>query len=229
MDTVKQSDLETAIPADFDGWWKAPEEWVEEVNRRRNGWSGMIRLRIGTRTYYVKKQCNHLCRSLRHPFGWPTVTREYENILRLKALGVRTPEPVFEGVRKSGNGLEALLITEELTGFSALAEQTGLDRQALEVLAIELGHVLGTMHRAHLQHSCLYDKHVMVRWQNGKPEIALIDLEKLRKPLLPWRAKNHDMEQLKRHQSIWSEREWQLLEEAHAEAMKGMAPGIALA
>ncbi len=203
------------LPTDFEGWWNVPEQWVEEPNQRRNGWSGMIRLRIDAQTYYVKKQCNHLYRSVRHPFGWPTVIREYENIVRLKSLGIRIPEPVFQGVRKRGEGLEALLVTEELTGFTSLGDQTGLDQASRETLAREVGRVLGIMHRAHLQHSCLYDKHIMIRWQDGTPEIALIDLEKLRKPLFPWRAGRHDLEQLKRRQSVWSEREWKLLEESH--------------
>lgn len=209
------NDPAPALPTDFEGWWNVPEQWVEEPNQRRNGWSGMIRLRIGSQTYYVKKQCNHLYRSVRHPFGWPTVIREYENIVRLKSLGIRIPEPVFQGVRKRGEGLEALLVTEELTGFTSLGDQTGLDQASRETLAREVGRVLGIMHRAHLQHSCLYDKHIMIRWQDGTPEIALIDLEKLRKPLFPWRAARHDMEQLKRRQSVWSDHEWKLLEESH--------------
>jgi hypothetical protein len=204
-----------SVPTDFDEWWNAPGEWVEEPNQRRNGWSGMMRLRIGARLYYIKKQCNHLFRSLRHPFGWPTAIREYQNILTLKALVLIVPEPVFHGARRNANGFEALLVTEELSGFSALNDQTGLDLPARETLAREVGRILGILHNAHLQHSCLYGKHVMARWQDAMPEIALIDLEKLRRPVLPWRAARHDLEQLKRHQFIWSESEWDLLEQSH--------------
>jgi hypothetical protein len=55
----------------------------------------------------------------------------------------------------------------------------------------------------------------MVRWSEARPEIALIDLEKLRKPLLPGKAARHDLEQLKRHQRILSEDEWGILLAAH--------------
>lgn len=210
-------------PSDFEGWWQVPESWVEEPNQRRNGWSGMIRLTIGAETYYVKKQCNHCYRSLRHPFGWPTALREYDNIVRLRSLGIRVPEPVFQGGRRTEQGFEALLVTRELTGFAALDAQNALSADLRAALALETGRVLGIMHRANLQHSCLYDKHIMVRWQSGRPEAALIDLEKLRWAILPERAARHDMEQLMRHQSVFTPDDWVLLMTSHRQTLT--APG----
>ena len=210
-----QNDIVHSIPVDFAGWWDVQGEWVEEPNQRRNGWSGMMRFRVGSQVYYVKKQCNHLYRSLRHPFGWPTASREYVNICRLQSLGLCVPEPVFHGIRRSAEGFEAVLVTHELGGFLALSEQTELESEQRATLAVAVGRTLGIMHQAHLQHSCLYDKHIMVRWQGKTPEIALIDLEKLRRPLLPWQAAQHDLDQLKRHQFIWSASEWAMLEESH--------------
>ena len=213
---TSQHPLQHTPPSDFDGWWNTPEEWVEEPNQRRNGWSGMIRLRIGSQTFYIKKQCNHLYHSAVHPFGRPTVSREYENILRLKSLGLRVPEPVFHGTRRTLRRFEGLLVTEELTGYSPLSDQKALSTPTRETLAKETGRVLGIMHKANLQHSCLYDKHIMIRWNGNTPEIALIDLEKLRQPILPWRAAKHDLDQLQRHQNIWSESEWRILLESHS-------------
>jgi hypothetical protein len=83
--------------------------------------------------------------------------------------------------------------------------------------------MLGLMHRHNLQHSCLYDKHIMVRWQHGQPTVALIDLEKLRRTWLPGKAARHDLEQLQRHQKIWSDADWALLEQAHRAAGKPAA------
>lgn len=203
------------LPEDFSGWWTAAGEWVEEPNQRRSGWSGMMRSRIGDQTYYVKKQCNHLCRSLRHPFGWPTVSREFGNILRLQVLGITTPQPVFHGSRKTADGYEGLLVTEELVDFTALDAQGERSPAEKSLLATSVGQVLGVMHRHGLQHSCLYDKHIMVRWQDGQPMVALIDLEKLRRAWLPGNAARHDLEQLKRHQKIWGEADWARLEQAH--------------
>ena len=209
----------TLVPTDFEGWWNVPEMWVEEPNKRRNGWSGMIRLTIGLQTYYIKKQCNHLYRSLRHPFGWPTVSREYDNIRRLMNLGLNVPQPVFHGTRRSEQGFEAILVTEELAGYASLDRQEKLTADEIGALARATGRSLGKMHRAHLQHGCLYDKHIMARWQSAEPDIALIDLEKLKKPFFSWRAARHDLEQLKRHQSIWTPKEWLILEEAHTHGL----------
>lgn len=210
----------TPLPEDFAGWWSAPGAWVEEPNQRRSGWSGMMRARFGERTYYVKKQCNHLCRTLRHPFGWPTVSREHENILRLQALGITVPQPVFHGSRKTADGYEGLLVTDELVDFIALDAQGDRSPAEKSLLATAVGRMLGIMHRHNLQHSCLYDKHIMVRWQDGEPTVALIDLEKLRRTWLPGKAARHDLEQLQRHQQIWQTADWALLEKAHRMAGK---------
>lgn len=180
----------------------------------------MLRFRSGSQMYYVKKQCNHLYRSPRYPMGRPTASREYENILCLKQLGLLVPEPVFHGTRPSPRGFEAVLVTKELQGFSALSDQTGLEPTLQKALAIEVGRVLGIMHSACLQHSCLYGKHIMIRWTDARPEIALIDLEKLRRPLLGWRAAKHDLDQLKRHQFIWTPSEWSSLEESHRRSLE---------
>jgi hypothetical protein len=181
----------------------------------------MMRVRVGEEVFYVKKQCNHLCRSLAHPFGWPTASRERLNIGRLQALGLSVPEPVFHGERRTENGFEAILVTRELTGFVPLDMQTDLSPAARQVLAVEVGRVLGIMHRAHWQHSCLYDKHLFIRWQGELPEVALIDLEKLRRPILRWKAAAHDLDQLQRHQKIWSGDEWRVLEAAHRSSVAG--------
>ena len=164
-------------------------------------------------TYYVKKQNNHLYRSLRHPFGWPTTAREHENILRLQKLGLTVPRPVFHGMRKTAKGFEGLLVTEELSGFVSLDQQRDLNTTQGDALAEAVGKTIGIMHRASFQHSCLYDKHIMVRWTDEKPEIALIDLEKLRPTR---RAAAHDLDQLKRHQCLWKDDGWALLLASHA-------------
>lgn len=210
------------LPDDFAGWWTAAGEWVEEPNQRRSGWSGMMRLRHGGRTYYIKKQCDHLCRTLRHPFGWPTASREFHNLLRLQRIGVPVPRPVFHGNRKTARGFEAVLVTEELVGYADLESQGERTPAEKSLLAAAVGQVLGLMHRHQLQHSSLYDKHIMVRWQDGRPQIALIDLETLRRAWLPGRAARRDLKQLKRRQKIWQAADWARLEEAHR---KGGEPG----
>ena len=207
------------LPQDFEGWWTVSGEWVEEPNRRRSGWSGMMRCPVDGRVYYVKRQCNHLYRSPRHPVGQPTANREYLNLLRLKQLGLVVPTPVFFGKRHAGEGFEAVLATEELSGYAPLDTQTGLSAAERTALAAQVGETLRVLHDANLQHSCLYDKHIFVRWRDSQPTIALIDLEKLRRRLLPGKAGRHDLDQLRRHQEIWDDNDWRILEQRHGGAV----------
>lgn len=200
----------------FEHWWTLPGQWVEPPNERRNGWSGMLRAVDQGRTLYVKRQRNHMCRTLRHPAGWPTASRESHYLDLLQSLGIGAPRPVFHGVRETSEGTEAVLVTEELTGYVALGDLTDLSPQCRAAVARELGTTLGRLHRARLQHSCLYDKHVMVRLEEGDaPRIALIDLEKMRSRLTRRRAARRDLEQLHRRQQIFSEEDWQTLIAAH--------------
>lgn len=204
---------------DFAYWWSAPGEWVEPPNERRNGWSGMMRVPDGERVLYVKRQCNHLCRTWRHPFGWPTASREWLYLHRLQQLGVAAPVPVFHEVRRTPEGVEAVLVTEELVGYAALDDQHGLEPAQRALLASEIGRMLARLHGARLQHSSLYGKHVMVRWDGGSPHAALIDLEKMRPRLTRRLAARHDLEQLARRQQVLRGEDWTTLLTVHAASM----------
>lgn len=201
---------------EFAYWWNITGEWVEQPNQRRRGWSGMLRVRHHGEVVYVKRQRNHLCRTLHHPLGWPTASREWFYLKRLKALGIGVPTPLFHATARTRDGVESLLVTEDLHGFLPLQAQTDLTWAQRGNLAREVGRVLGKVHRARLQHSCLYDKHVMVRWLGNTPRVALIDLEKMRPRLSGHAAARHDLDQLQRHQDVWSGDEWSLLELSHA-------------
>jgi hypothetical protein len=204
---------------DFAFWWTIAGEWVEAPNERRSGWSGMLRVRYQGRIVYVKRQHNHLCRTLGHPLGWPTASREHSYLLRLNALKLGTPTPLFHGTTRHRNGTDTVLVTEELRDFQPLSAQTDLAPARRTTLARKVGSVLGKLHRARLQHSCLYDKHIMVRWHEDAPELALVDLEKMRARFTARGAAQHDLEQLKRHQSIWSADDWNRLEISHEFAL----------
>lgn len=209
------------LPQTFDEWWSAPGFWVEEPNQARSGWSGVMRVYCGQRLYYVKKQRNYTCRTLSHPLGWPTVSREFRNIMWLAVLGLHVPNPVFHGSRKNGKATEAILVTEELCDFidlDHLPEMSDAQKVALARLA---GEAIGTLHRAGFRHGCLYGKHLMARWIDGQPEIALIDLEKLRRAFFPKQAIRHDLDQLKRRQNIWSPAHWQELLTTHRQTLEG--------
>ncbi|MCV2219782.1 lipopolysaccharide kinase InaA family protein [Thauera sp. Sel9] len=207
---------------DFDYWWTLPGDWVEEPNERRNGWSGVIRAVVEDGEVYIKRQCNHLCRSLRHPLGWPTASREWHFLLRLRALGIAAPTPVFHSVRHTAAGTEAVLVTAALAGYHPLHELGALPSARRAAIAELLGRMLGRLHREHLQHSCLYDKHVMVRLHdNARPDVALLDLEKMRHRLTPTLAARHDLAQLRRRQRFFDDQDWARLLASHTHALTG--------
>jgi len=214
-------------PDDFGAWWDAPGEWVEEPNRARSGWSGVMRVVAGGQLYYVKKQQNYCCRTWKHPFGQPTVSREFQNIVSLSLLGLHVPVPVFHGARRQAGKLEAILVTEALTDFVDLDHLPSLsDAQAL-ALAQLAGNAVGCLHRAGFRHGCLYGKHLMTRDIEGTPQIAFIDLEKLRRGIFMGRSIRHDLEQLQRRQHIWNASHWQAFLVAHENALRARsnAPG----
>lgn len=207
----------------FEHWWTLPGQWVEPPNdRRRKGWSGVLRAPLADGTVYIKRQLNYLCRTLSHPFGWPTVSREWHYLKRLEELGILAPRPLFHGVRRSADGVEAVLVTEELSGYLSLADLPAVDDSVHAAIARETGLVVGRLHHARLQHCCLYDKHVMVRLDEGRPpRIALIDLEKMHPCLTRARAAARDLRQLQRRQSFFTAADWEIFMTAHQQAIAG--------
>lgn len=205
-------------------WWSLTGDWVEPPNIRRQGWSGVIRAQSGGTTYYIKRQHMHLCRSLTHPFGWPTACREGHFLRIVHKLGLQVPEVLFLGHHGAGGEHEAILVTRALDGYLPLSTQTQLRDEQAVALALAVGQVLGTLHRARLQHGCLYDKHIMVRWRDKQPDIALLDLEKMRRRLTRTAAARRDLAQLHRHQHVFDDHAWCALTHAHRHALQGGLP-----
>ncbi|MBQ0744730.1 MAG: InaA protein [Pseudomonas sp.] len=170
-------------------------EWVEEPNQRRGGESGvklLPPLQPGQPPLYCKRQIGHLFRSWRHPFGLPTVLSEEQ----------------------------ALLITEELSGFVSLdqwyAEHAPkLDETSRKAVLRRLALVLQRLHRRRRQHGSLYSKHVYISLTAKVPEVALLDLEKSRIRLLRSKAINHDLSQLRCHRGDMPEADWNYLLECY--------------
>ena len=81
--------------ASFDALWALQLEAVDEPNTERGGWSSVYRLELGDRAYYLKRQSNHLTRSLWHPLGEPTFAREFRNIRRYAELGIPALQAAF--------------------------------------------------------------------------------------------------------------------------------------
>ncbi|MNE03808.1 hypothetical protein D3C80_963210 [compost metagenome] len=221
----------------FDFFWSQQGEWVEEPNQRRGGESGVQRLHSDNgQLLYAKRQIGHIYRTLRHPFGRPTVLRERDALLGFQALNVRVPEMVFCGVDQGADRQwRGLLVTAALDGFEEIDHfYAGGGRQrhgevVHDQMLQDLAQNLARMHKGHWQHGCLYSKHVFVRvigeGAAAKAEVALLDLEKCRRRFSPQRAARNDLKQLRRHSSF-AEADWQKLlyfyQKAFGSAVKGL-------
>jgi len=215
---------------DFDYWWQVQGESVEPANVRRNGESGVDRVFTDSGVLYVKRQRNHLFRSLRYPLGLPTFMREKFAIEALQKININVPTIVFADARKVSGEWQAILATRELKGYVDLEcwyNQGGrkrLGEQQHEQFLLQLGRVLGLLHSHHWQHTCLYPKHIfvtqgdVVQGNFGQlPEIALIDLEKARRRIFASHAARRDLDQLRRHSPMWNEQDWKILLTGHEE------------
>lgn len=214
----------------FERWWQCQGAWVEPLNQRRDGESGVQRLLPRNPSHpllYSKRQNGHLYRSLRYPLGRPTILRELQAYQALAELGVRVPKLVYGSARKHKGQWQALLITQALTGFISLEQWYETEHRAEQSarMLAALADTLARMHRGGWQHGCCYAKHVFIRIEDDgdssspRAEIALLDLEKSRRRWRSADASRHDMRQLKRHCGAMPESDWQLLMQTYTAAL----------
>jgi len=196
----------------FAALWALDIGWFEAPNERRGGWSGVSRCDLqlpggGSTGIFVKRQQDHVYRSLRHPLrGRLTFAREFSNLLRYRALGIPTLEPLYFAMREQEGHRRAILVTRELTGYAPLVHDvkrwqgdgfpTRVQRRELIAAA--------QLHRHHLQHNCFYPKHLFVGQVDGRVDIRIIDLEKTKWRLSRTRASLRDLDTLNRHAPGWS-------------------------
>ncbi|MFZ3153989.1 lipopolysaccharide kinase InaA family protein [Pseudomonas sp.] len=215
----------------FDRWWNSAGAWVEPVNQRRGGESGVQLLSRSDPSQlplYCKRQVGHLYRSIRYPFGRPTVLRECDAYRTLARLGIKTPNIVYCATRRKDQQWQSLLVTESLRGFVSLtqwyeeSDSPELNQRVLRQIAV----TLARMHQGGFQHGCCYPKHIFVKLQPGIAskadiEIALLDLEKSRHR---WRAKDasrHDLRQLMRHRGSIPEADVLFVNQIHQQVLQG--------
>ena len=197
--------------ASFDALWALQLEAVDESNTERGGWSSVYRLELGDRAYYLKRQSNHLTRSLWHPFGEPTFAREFRNIRRYAELGIPALQAAFFAERRLPGERRAILLTRALDGWKDLDHwllQWGeLDETGRGGILRACGGLAGRLHQAGQVHGCFYPKHIFLRAQGDAFDAQLIDLEKTRPLLLGRRDRIKDLEPLQRRARVWGEAE----------------------
>lgn len=191
-------------------------EWFEEPNQRRGGWSGVSRCDLtladgGKVGVFIKRQENHITRTLLHPFGISTFIREMQNILLFKQAAIPALEPVYFAVRKVEGNLRAILCTEALDGYEPLEDLTDgwlrdgwPDRKSRHRLMAAVASVMARMHDHKIQHNCFYPKHIFVRFAGDEISVRIIDLEKAKVKRFRRHASFRDLYALNRHAKGWS-------------------------
>ncbi len=202
----------------FEQLWGYQAGWFEEPNHRRGGWSGVGRLQLtqpegGECKVFLKRQEAHQRRTFRHPFrGEPTFACEFRMMRYLGSRGVPAPVPVFFSDKIIAGRPKAILMTQELEGYESLdvitsrlfsASVPKISAQHSIIRAV--ARTVKKLHSAGIQHRSLYPKHLFVLMKEDVAnEVAVIDLEKSRKKLIPAIRTVYDLATLSRHAECWS-------------------------
>ncbi len=210
------------IQIDVDYFLGLDLPFFEPANQRRGGWSGVSLVECAGHRYFVKRQKNHTYREWRRLWRrTPTLRREYRNLIRLRKLGLATPEVVTYAER----GTDGVLVTSALEGYVALntwlTNTDDVHRRAR--LFDKLTKQLLRLHTAGFTHGCLYGQHIMV----NDDDIAFLDLEKLRRVLRPAYNASKDISQLFRRTAEIGPAEKQLIIEAYERRYPGFQSTLA--
>ena len=200
--------------ASFEALWALQLEPVDEPNTERGGYSTVCRLELDDHAYYLKRQTNHLTRSLRHPLGEPTFARELRNIRCYRELGVPALEAAFFAARKRPGESCAILLTRALDGWTDLYKMLGVWEVLTSLqrrnIILACGRLAANLHAAGQLHGCFYPKHIFLRPQTDDYQACLIDLEKTRPLWFGRRDRIKDLEPLLRRANAWSDDEVRL-------------------
>lgn len=215
------------VQTEFDRWWQCPGQWIEPVNQRRGGESGvqlLLQRDTSRPELYCKRQSGHVYRSLRYPLGRPTIIREQQAYRALARLGIRTPKIVYASARREQGQWQALLVTEALQGFIDLQAWYAGDRPAgqTQLMLQALAQTLARLHHGGWQHGCCYPKHIFLKAGEhalDRVEVALLDLEKSRRRWRKREAARRDLDQLARHRGNMPEADYAFLVSAYQLAM----------
>jgi hypothetical protein len=190
---------------------------VEPGNRRRGGWSQVFRfVPAGAAGLFVKRQEDHVYRSWRHPVqGRLTAEREFHALARCREAGVAVTDAVLYATSTAAGHQRGVLVTRALDAYRALDElmlaREHPNRSARNRILLHTAALVRRLHAAHLEHGCLYPKHVMVHvaWLAGAaiadtPPVVLIDLEKCTRRWRRAACRRRDLDSLNRRAQGWS-------------------------
>ena len=194
---------------DFDALWALELEAVDRPNTERGGWSSVSYLELDGQGFYLKRQRNHLTRSLLHPLGEPTFAREFRTIEQYRKLGIPALQAAWFGQRRISGEQCAILVTHALHGWqdldSWLKRWEHVSDNERHAILDACGTLARTLHDAGQMHGCFYPKHIFLQSRDEGFAACLIDLEKTRRLWLGRRDRIKDIEPLiRRTRHVWT-------------------------
>lgn len=201
----------------FEDLWAWPKDWVEPINQRRDGWSGVTKHALSCDgseavNVYLKRQENQLRRgSASWYLARPTFWFEYKALCIANGSAAIGPELVLYADRRTPSGWQSILITKSLEGFVTLEELLADPAQAehLDRHLENIRRLIKSLHRKKLMHGALYAKHIYI--QVERDEYRLIDFERARAPIFSSRAWEKDFQRLFRRTPGLSEKHHKIL------------------
>ncbi|SDR80046.1 Lipopolysaccharide kinase (Kdo/WaaP) family protein [Halopseudomonas xinjiangensis] len=156
---------------------------------RGAGWSSVHRLELDdingrTQAFYLKRQENHLHRSLVHPQGELTFAREFRSIQTYAHAGIPALEVAFFYETSRPGEQRAILMTRALDAYEPLT--VWLDRwgslspSQREDLIRATAALIRSLHSAGKVHNNLYPRHIFLKLDGDGAGARLIDLERTR-------------------------------------------------
>ena len=195
----------------FESIWALDIGWFEEPNVRRGGWSGVSRYEVTLddgrhEGIFIKRQQNHITRTLRYPFrGITTFRREFQNLMLLQSFGIPTLEVLYFADRQVNGDRRSMLVSRELAGYSSFEDcmvywsQHGMpEKPVWREIIQRLAAIARRMHRHRMQHNSFLPKHVFIGEAGGKMDIRLIDFEKSKRRLTREQALLRDLDTFNR-------------------------------
>lgn len=208
----------------FDALWQVAAHDVDAPNRERGGVSTVSLLTLEdeddrSHRLYLKRQTNHLARSLTRPLGEPTFSREWRAIRHYHAQGIPAVDAGWYGERRAGREWRAILITFDLSGRDDLdhwhERWAELDAGMRSQVITASARLVRQIHQSGLMHGCLFPKHLFLSrppsdaansdWQM---DAVIIDLEKTRRFVLRRHECLRDLYVLWRRLKSWQHDEW---------------------
>ncbi len=177
---------------DFEAWWNIDAPFIDVLNHRGAGWSGVSFLTLEQKdgkavSMYIKRQEDYKKRTFFHPLsGIPTFKKEFENIQVLCRLLMPTIKPLYFAERHVKDKHQSILITEALNNYASL--DSGIDHVNTTMqkkLMACCGAVTRKLNDNNYFHNSLYPKHLFYSIKGSMVDVCLIDLEKL--TWRPWK------------------------------------------